>query len=171
MKKVDTILKFLEEKVVAVLFAIVLVIVFIQVVFRVAGASLSWSEELARYLNIWTIFLAASRCVRLSKHLAVEILPAFLKGNAKKIHAVIIDIICLVFFIYIAFWGAKVIGEFRVYPQYSPALRLNMIWTYSAPFVGMVMMAIRTVQNLIEHIKDEPETKDNMEKLIGGDAK
>lgn len=44
----------------SVIFVIMILIVFLQVVARyVFGSSLSWSEEIARFLLVWTIFLAA----------------------------------------------------------------------------------------------------------------
>lgn len=151
---VDKVMCFLEEKVVAVLFAIVTIIVFVQVVFRVAGASLPWSEELARYLNTWTIFLGASRCVYKSKHLAVDILPTILKGKASMIQKIFVDVVCLVFFVYIAFWGVEVLNQLIRFPQYSAALRVNMVYCYAAPVVGTIMMTIRTLQKIFEHVKE-----------------
>lgn len=154
---INKVLGFLEEQVTAVLFAIVVVIVFIQVVFRAAGPSLPWSEEAARYINTWTVYFGASRCVRNSKHLSVDILPLLLKGTAKKVHAVFVDIVCFVFFAYVAWFGVQVLNELVIFPQKSAALRIDMVYCYAAPVVGMIMMAIRTVQKIVEHVKESPE--------------
>ncbi len=153
---INKILGFLEEQVTAILFGIVVLIVFIQVLFRAIGLSLPWSEELARYINTWTVYFGASRCVRNAKHLSVDILPLLLKGTAKKIHAVFIDIVCFIFFAYVAWFGVQVLNELMIFPQKSAALRINMVYCYAAPVVGMVMMAIRTVQKIVEHVRDNP---------------
>ena len=51
--------------VVVFLFAAIVVVVFAQVVSRfVFNAPFSWSEELARYLQVWLILLASAACVR-----------------------------------------------------------------------------------------------------------
>lgn len=151
---VDKILGFLEEKVVASLFAIVTAIVFIQVIFRVAGASLPWSEELARYLNTWTIFFGASRCVYKSKHLSVDILATLLKGKANTVQKIFVDIVCLAFFVYVAYWGVEVLNQLSRFPQHSAALRVNMVYCYAAPVVGTIMMTIRTLQKIYEHVNE-----------------
>ena len=164
---IDLVLDFLETKAVAVLFGLVVIIVFVQVVYREIGASLPWSEEMARYLNTWTIFFGASRCVKLTKHLNVDILPLLLKGKAKVIHAVILELICLAFFVYVAYFGVVMLGEFVEFPQYSAALRVNMAYCYAAPVVGMIMMAIRTIEKIVDHIK-EAHSGDETGKIEGG---
>lgn len=160
---IDKVMDFLENQVVAVTFGIVVIIVFVQVVFRELGLSLPWSEELARYLNTWTIYFGASKCVKMSKHLNVDLLPLLLKGKAKLIHAVLIDVLCFAFFAYVAYFGVQVLNEFLTYPQRSAALRVNMVYVYAAPVVGMFMMAIRTIEKIMEHIKGHKENN-------GGDA-
>ena len=150
---INRVLGFLEDQVTAVLFGIVVIIVFVQVICRALGMSLPWSEEVARYINTWTVYFGASRCVRNSKHLSVDILPLLLKGKAHKIHALFIDVVCFVFFAYVAYFGVQVLNELLIFPQKSAALRINMVYCYAAPVVGMVMMAIRTVQKMVEHVK------------------
>ena len=39
--------------------ALIAVIIFVQVIFRLMGRSLSWSEEISRYIEVWIVFLTA----------------------------------------------------------------------------------------------------------------
>lgn len=66
MKKVlNRIDEYLEEVLLAGALAAMAVIMGVQVFFRyVLGASLSWSEELTRYLFIWAGFLSVSYCTK-----------------------------------------------------------------------------------------------------------
>ena len=67
-----------NELVIALLAAVTVAVTLLQVVFRyVLGSSLSWSEELARYLFIWVIFLGVASAARRGQHMAVEALPRF----------------------------------------------------------------------------------------------
>lgn len=164
---VDRAMDFIEYKVCATLFGIVVVLVCVQVFCRVSGISLTWTEELARYLNTWSIYFCTSRCVKNSKHLSVEILPLVLKGKAKIALAIFVDIVCLAFFVYVGYFGVEVLNNLMLRPQRTAALQINMVYAYAAPVVGMVMMSIRTIQKIIEHSKEYGST--NIE-LEGGAA-
>ena len=66
MKKVlHWIDEYLEETLLVAALAAMAVIMGIQVFSRyVLGASLSWSEELTRYIFIWAGFLSVSYCTK-----------------------------------------------------------------------------------------------------------
>ena len=55
--------EYLEEVVMTILLILMAVIMGIQVLSRYAfGMSLSWSEEVTRYLFIWSAFISVSLC-------------------------------------------------------------------------------------------------------------
>ena len=47
---------------------------FVQVIFRLMGRSLSWSEEISRYIEVWIVFLTAGYALGKG--------PAHLHGSA-----------------------------------------------------------------------------------------
>lgn len=51
-----------------------LVVITLQIVFRVFFQALPWSEELSRYLLVWTTFLGATMAYRHGVHIAVTFL-------------------------------------------------------------------------------------------------
>ena len=54
---VNTILRWI----VMIMLSVMSVIVFAQVVFRIVHLSIPWSEELSKYLLIWSTFMGAAR--------------------------------------------------------------------------------------------------------------
>ena len=77
------VLKFLDEhmeKILCVIFlALMSIIIVLQVFFRyVLNNSLSWSEELARYLFIWMIYIGISLGVKMDKHICVDAVYTFM---------------------------------------------------------------------------------------------
>lgn len=68
-----------------VLAAVMVIVIFAQVVFRyVFQSSLSWSEELGRYLFIWITFLGAALGVRAKAHVALDSLVQVMPPAVQK---------------------------------------------------------------------------------------
>ena len=145
---IDKVFNFLETYVCCVLFFVTCAVLLIQVIFRASGLPVSWTEELARYLNVWVIYLAASKAVKLSKHMSVEIFPLMLHGRARTALAILSNILTLIFFIMLSYFGVQVLNGMMVHPQYSAANHINMVLPYAAPAVGCIMMTIRELQIL-----------------------
>ncbi len=151
---VDKVLNFLETYVCAVLFFITCAILLIQVVFRALGLNVAWTEEIARYLNIWVIYLASSKAVKMSKHMSVEIVPLMLKGKARTALAIFSNLITMVFFVLLVYFGFSVLNGMMARPQFSAANHINLALIYAAPAVGAVMMCIREIEILVALVKE-----------------
>ena len=149
----DKILDGIERYLTAILFAVMCVVLLLQIVFRVAKNPLSWSEEIARYLFVWIIYLAASRAMATEKHLTVDILPLLLKGRAKVVLHIVSTLLTLALFVGLLYAGSLVLPNLLVKTQFSPATHINMFFVYLAPTVGAVLMTIRTLQILVRDIK------------------
>ncbi|MFC2086050.1 TRAP transporter small permease, partial [Bacteroidota bacterium] len=76
-KTVDRVLEFAVVAAMAILVIDVLWQVFTRFVLRDPS---SWTEELARYLLIWVGLLGAAYAAGKKMHLALDLLPAKLKG-------------------------------------------------------------------------------------------
>ena len=76
-----------EEGFLVYSFAFSLALVFIQVCFREAGHSLSWSEEIARYLFIWQCWISVSLAERSKVHIRIFMVTKNLpkKGDRKSV--------------------------------------------------------------------------------------
>lgn len=150
---VDKVLNFFETYVCSVLFFITCAIIFIQVIFRAVGLPVAWTEESARYLCVWVIYLAASKGVRNGNHMSVDLLPMILKGKARVALYITATLISLAFFVILCRFGVQILSSMSVRPQFSAANKLNMQFAYAAPYVGSAMMIIRTLQRLTVLVK------------------
>ena len=149
---IDKVLDKLETHVCVVAFAVMSTLVFLQIILRVVGTPLVWSEEISRYLFIWVIYLAASKAVRSGRHLSVGILPLVLPEKPKQALFIFANIIVFIFFIILCYNCFILLERMNTRPQFAPASGLNMIYAYAAPAVGSVMMTIRCLQNVITGI-------------------
>lgn len=137
-KTIDFIFKTIEI-LIAVLFGVMVVLVFMQVLARVLNASLTWSEEIVNYSMIWIAMLGGCVLMRSRGHMAIDNVINALKGPAKVIIEVISVSLQVVFLVLL------IIGFFQFYPtaavQSSPVLQLNMGLIYMIfPASGILML-------------------------------
>lgn len=78
MKTILNILDHIEEIILFIMMAVLATVVFIQVIFRVTGGSLTWSEEMPRYLAVWVTFIGTSLGIKRGAHVGVEALKTVL---------------------------------------------------------------------------------------------
>ena len=116
-----------------------LFIIFLQVIFRyVFHNSLTFSEELARYLFVWTVFLCSAVVARDNGHIIVGVLIERLKGKKAK-HVKIAAYIFTMTFVAILFYQGLRMMKLSSF-QHSPALGISMSWVYLAIPVAMFVM-------------------------------
>jgi len=151
------VLKWLDEnleKVICVtLLAAMSVLIVVQVFFRyVLQNSLSWSEELARYMFIWLIYIGISYGVKMRKHIAVDAVYTVMPKKVKPFYGLLGDLAFLAFAVLVVIYGLDVMNQIIASGQVSPGAHIPMSIVYSAPWVGMTLTSIRLIQNLASDI-------------------
>jgi TRAP-type C4-dicarboxylate transport system permease small subunit len=131
--------------------AIMTVVVFAQVIFRMIGASLPWSEEFARYTMVFLTYIGASVGVKHKSHISVEAVVGILPSKLQAVAEVLIDILLMVVFYILIRYGMKVVG-ITMYQQ-SPAMKVKMGYMYSALVIGAAFMTVHTLNNIVWDVK------------------
>lgn len=156
----------LEYSILVVLSIVTVVVVFAQVVCRMTGQSLPWSEELARYCFIWMICIGTSYAVKLNKLTSVDVLVNLSKGNTRKLFSLFVSLMILAFSGVVVYYGTGACVKMLKFGQTSPALNIPKGYIYLAAPVGFGMAGIRAIQNIAQLIagwnkeeKDEEVTK------------
>ncbi|MEI4474112.1 TRAP transporter small permease [Frigidibacter sp. MR17.24] len=126
------------------------IILAIQVFMRyVMGASLYWSEELARYIFIWLIYLGISYSARQMTHIKVDAALGLFPLKLRPWVVFLGDMLFLGFALFIVWTSWTVVQRQMMLGQTSTAMQIPMWFVYSAPLVGFALTAIRQVQTLI----------------------
>ena len=141
--RIDVLLRWIRRSVetaVVALFATLTIAVFLQVVARyVFNRPPAWTEELARYCQVWLVLLASSLCIRKGSHLAVDYLGPTLKSSARKALDVVTGVLITVYAAVVSIWGIRLmlVG----FHQISPAMQVNMGVVYAVfPLAGSLMV-------------------------------
>ena len=151
MKKIiNCIDEYLEEIILVFLLATMAVIMGIQVFCRYAlSMSLTWSEELTRYLFIWAGFLSVSYCTKKCISIKIEQFVALFPKKGKALFKVVNHTIELALFLYLIPFAWKYFYSAIETGQVSPALGIPMYYVQAAPLAGFILVAIRIIQRWI----------------------
>ena len=152
MKALSFIDKHLEEILCAVLLACMTIVIFLQIILRLFGLPLSWTEEVGRYMFIWLIYIGCASAIRKRKHISVELLDLFLKERGQFVLNIISNTVFLIFSVILTYYGFAVVQ--RVSTQLSPAIRMPMSIPYASVLVGSGLMVIRLIQDTIARFKE-----------------
>lgn len=133
--------------------SVMLVIIFTQVVTRyLFGYTPEWSEELARFLFVWVVFLGSALIMGESGHLAVQFLPDKFKGT---VFGTVLDIVInaagYVFIILLLTQGWKMTSIMTF--QRSPGMDLPMSYVYAVIPASCVLMLLYLLKDTIRIFK------------------
>ncbi len=138
-----------EEVVGVALLAYMLLILTYQVILRfVFNNSNSWSEETARYLFVWFVYVTASLAIMRNAHIRID---AFLGMYPKSIVRSVVVIGYLLFFGYclaVTYYSWDFTMQIKTAGQVSMGLGTPMYLVYLALPVCHVLMALRIIQRL-----------------------
>jgi TRAP-type C4-dicarboxylate transport system permease small subunit len=136
--------------VVIVSFAYMTFAVLAQVVGRyVFNYSISWSEETARFAQIWVVMIAAGITMQRGLHVAVDTLATYLPLNIARALKVFIVAVCLWFLgvvIYASIPQIKLGWTFET----SPVLQIPMWMIYICVPIGAAYWALELILSTIE---------------------
>lgn len=151
LKKLD---QNLEKWLMFLLLAAMTVILGVQVLFRfLLNNSLTWSEELARFIFIWSTFLSIGFCLKERISLKIDTLISMFPKKVQAILLIFTDSVMTAFFLYMIpsawdFAYASVLNG-----QTSPACGIPMYFVQGSIFVGFALAAFRSIQCIWKNIK------------------
>jgi TRAP-type C4-dicarboxylate transport system permease small subunit len=156
MKIVKWIDEKLEEVFLIAILAAMVVLIFTQIVMRyVFSNSLTWSEELARYMFLWIIWVGASYATKKKSHIAIAALTSRLPKMAQNLLAILVYLIWLGFCLFLVIKGGELTDKIFTMQQESAALRIPMGFAYASVPVGSGLMMIRLLQNGYQTLRNK----------------
>ena len=137
--------------------------VFLQFFTRYAlNNSASWTEEIARYLLVATVFVGAAIGVAKNNHIQVDLLYRWLPAKLGRVMALSVDVIRIAFFATMVVLTAQMMQKMDSYQMTIIDLPMNIV--YGVCLFGFAMMALRSAWVMKVHwqrgysVLERPET-------------
>ena len=158
----------LEEKLLVFSLFVTVFLIFFQVIMRyVFNNSLTWSEELARYIFIWQCWLGTSLACRDKRHIKITIIEDALKNErAKAAFRLIGHVAMIVFCGIVVVYGWEVCMQQIQLGRVTPATRIPMWIVYLSLPISNIAVLLRILGESVSDIlialgKKEPPKHDD----------
>ena len=111
--------------------------------------SAAWTEEIARYLLICTVFIGIAASVRTNRHIHVDFFYRYLPAGLCRAMSTFVDLIRIVFFAYAVVLTWQMMQKMGSYKMTIVDLPMNVV--YAVCGVGFAFCVFRSVEVAIEN--------------------
>ena len=144
------------ETVICAILVTMTVVVFSQVIARyVLQQSLSWSEELARFLLLWLSMLSAAYAYRIKAHFALQVVVSRFPEKLRRAVSTSIHIVVAAFFAVLLYYS--IIFVKGVAGHTAPTLQISMQIPYSSIVVGSALILFEAIKDIWRCLAGKPE--------------
>ncbi len=128
------------------------VITGMQIVCRTWFTALTWSDEVTRYLLIWSTFLGASVVYRHSGHISIDLVQNMVPPKAGKAMRVLVHVVCFVLFTVLLFYSSRYCMKLS---KTATALPIKMKYIYLCIPISMAIMMVHALLMAIDEATKE----------------
>lgn len=134
------------------LMSLMVVIVFANVIARYyLSASLAWSEEVARFMLIWLVFIGAVLAYVNDEHLGLDIIVQLFPRRIRYGLAVVADLLIMVA-IYLVIHGGAVLMR-DSWEWGSPATDTPYGYVYTVVPACGILLLLQTIGKMVGHLQ------------------
>jgi TRAP-type transport system small permease protein len=142
----------ISRGIVCVLFIAMVLIVFFNVIGRYyLNTSLDWSEEVARFMLVWLVFLGSVLAYEKDEHLGLDILVKKLPPRAAALVGILADLLIMFAIGLLIFGGYRMAVDSWDWWSIAVPIPLGVIYVI-VPLCGGIMM-LQTLAKLCGHIR------------------
>ncbi|WP_176961132.1 TRAP transporter small permease [Lentibacillus cibarius] len=142
----------LEEIIGGSLFIVMLIVLVIQIFSRqVLDSPITWTEQLARFLFVYTAYLAISSEIKNEGHVRIDFFFNKLPGSLRNIVYYVFQLMIAIVLILLIYVGYEM--SLRKLPMEIVSLNISYVYMYMAlPILG-VLMLYRLIERNVKAIR------------------
>ena len=135
--------------------AAMVILTTLQIVFRTWFTALSWSDEVTRYLLVWSTFLGATCVYRHSGNISITFIQEAFPVNISKALRVVVHVVCFVLFVVLLYYGWQYVGSLN---RTATSIPLKMSQVYLCMPISMLILMVHalvmTIDECVKEAKD-----------------
>ena len=135
-KQIFSILNHIEEVIIVSMFALMVIIIFVQVIMRKAG----------KFLFVWISWMGISLGQREGEHIKITMLTDRLPFRLAQIVNIISDIVVIIICAVIFYYGVELVVAQGNVPY--AGIKISTSWGYLAVVLGCGLMILRTLVSI-----------------------
>ena len=135
------------------------VVILLQIVGRymLHDMDISWTEESARFAQIWMVFFGAGVAMQRNMHVGVDVLTGLLKGTSRKYLIIACGVFAVVFLVVTIYGSFDLIAVGGI--QKSAALNIPMSYVYFIIPIGLFYWMVEYVIFTIKQLKQTTDVE------------
>ena len=133
------------------MFVLMVAFIFLQVIMRfVFNNSLTWSEELGKFIFVWISWLGISIAERKNEHIKITLVTDRLSPMLRTVCEILSAICMLLILGVIVYYGVQlVIFQQRVH---YAGIKISTSWGYLSLVLGCGFMILRVIGGIVRNI-------------------
>lgn len=142
----------LEEILSASFILITVILVIMNVIMRyLLNMGIFWTEEVATYCFVWSVFLGASAAYKQRIHIGIDLLTRIVPEKLKPLSKMIINFFMIIINGYITYLAVTFVSYSIGKP--TPVLGISSAYVNSAVLVAFALMTFHALRYFIKNFK------------------
>ncbi|HAQ40569.1 MAG TPA: TRAP transporter small permease [Clostridiales bacterium] len=140
-----------EEISLVIMYSVMVLVIFLQVIMRYCfNNSLSWSEELGKFLFVWLSWIGISIGAKRGEHIKITLFTDKLPAKAAHVANIISEMILIGICAVTVYYGwSLVISQSGVH---YAGIKISMAWGYLSVVIGCALMIIRSLISIADSV-------------------
>lgn len=133
------------------MFVLMVAAIFLQVIMRfVFNNSLTWSEELGKFIFVWISWLGISIAERKNEHIKITLVTDRMSPKWRTVCEIVASICVLLILGVIVYYGVELV-QFQQRVHYA-GIKISTSWGYLSLVLGCGFMVLRVIGGIIRNI-------------------
>lgn len=138
--------------IVVAMLAAMVVVTMAQIICRSWFTALQWSEEVNRYLLVWSTFLGASCVYKAGTHISITFVQGMFSPRVQRGIRLLVHVLCLLSFCAVVYFGMLYTMK---QGQLAPSLRIPLKYMYLSIPIGFSLMSIHAIDAIFDLLQEK----------------